>query len=60
MHMKQKSPKRKASPPRKTMVKSLSLPKRVVDLGIARAEALSRSFSNHVSVLIQKEAATSK
>jgi hypothetical protein len=56
IHMKPKSlPKR-----RKTIVKSLSLPAQVIDLGVTRAKALSRSFSNHVSVLIQKDAASAK
>jgi hypothetical protein len=58
--MKQKASKKKASKSRKTIVKSLSLPKQIIELGVARAEALSRSFSNHVAVLIQKDAATAK
>lgn len=45
---------------RKTIVKSLSLPKNIVDLGIARAKSARRSFSNHVATLIEEDAASAK
>jgi hypothetical protein len=39
---------------------SISLRRDVALAGEARAKALSRSFSNHVAVLIQKDAASAK
>lgn len=60
MHMKPRASKVKGKSSRKTQIKSLSLPKRILDLGMARAAAASRSFSNHVAVLIQKDASAAK
>lgn len=41
---------------RKTVIKSVSLPHDIAEMGQARAEALGRSFSNYVGLLIEQDA----
>ena len=55
--MKTKAPQ---SGRKNTLVKSLSLPRSIIELGKKRARAARRSFSNHVAILIEEEAATAK
>lgn len=61
MAMKTQSPKTAGKQVRKnTLVKSLSLSRKIIELGKRRAKAARRSFSNHVSILIEEEAAAAK
>lgn len=60
MPVKRKTEQEGASKKRKTIIKSISLPKRVIEIGKARAKVASRTFSNHVSVLIENEALAAK
>lgn len=60
MKTKTSNAKGKAEPLRNTIIKTISLPKDLLKIGEQRALATRRTFSNHVSVCIEQEAAAAK